>query len=401
MPRVDFKRGSDIDSLYGLMLQVFLNGTKAGTKVSRHSVLGAIMQGVASVGQIAIKDVAIANTEFYIEDAVGRDLDEIAVSYGIAGRLGGVPATTFVRLVTTGVEDAEYAPELVFLSDEGIRFNLDEGVIIPRGKTYAYAKVVASVPGIVGNVPAFSINRIAGGVPTEHLAVSNEYAAGFGADEESDERFKQRIKNSFNNCAVGTLARIEEVLKVNYPNVLRIVHMGFDGTGNVLLGVVPVNSQRFNEEELSVMLSTIRPYLSLSDVIPNENRVIGTKLANIGYHYIDVDIRLSMEARTNIRDLQTAISIGFFREVDYRFWEWSPGRVEWDNLLDIVKGLPGVQYVLDERFSPRADIIVDYPLFPRFRSLIVRNLEGVVIGSSDLTEYYYPNNINASIGATV
>ena len=284
--------------------------------MSRHSALGGMLQSVARLAQVAIKDVAVANTEFFIDDAIGHDLDEIAVSYGVSGRFGGTSASTYVRLVTEINEDVFYeAGTVSFTSDDGIRFDLSESVTIGPGVLLGFAKVIASITGERGNVPALSINQITP-PPTGHLAVSNEFAAAFGSEAEGDTRFRERIKRSFNNCAVTTLARIEEVVKAAHNDVLRLIHMGFDSIGNVILGVVPVNARVYNESDLADMLATAAPYLSLSDRIPYRNRVIGTRFVNISYQEIDVEIRVNLAAGTDIRNLYTAISVGFLREVD-------------------------------------------------------------------------------------
>ena len=116
-----------------------------------------------------------------------------------------------------------------FTSTSGITFSLEEDVVIGING-YAYAKVRCNQEGLDTNVDPLSINKVSP-IPTGHLTCTNEYRATGGRDEEDDDLFRQRIKDSINQLARTTLSYLEQVfMKIN-PNVWRIHKGGIDAVG--------------------------------------------------------------------------------------------------------------------------------------------------------------------------
>ena len=78
--------------------------------------------------------------------------------------------------------------------------------------------------------------------------------------------------------------------------------------------------------------------------------------------------------------------------MDFRFWK-SGEKIEWDDLLQIVKETDGVRYVPDAFFKPRIDEIVPVNMFPRVKDFKMRDVEGNIIfdNQGNLSPIFYPN----------
>ena len=92
-----------------------------------------------------------------------------------------------------------------------------------------------------------------------------------------------------------------------------------------------------------------------------------------------------------------AIQIAMTKYLDFRYWV--PGsKVEWDDLLSIVKNTEGVRYVQDSTFYPHADEMVPINSLPRIRRFAMRDLKGDEIfsnGEDDtipLSPIFYPSD---------
>jgi hypothetical protein len=87
-------------------------------------------------------------------------------------------------------------------------------------------------------------------------------------------------------------------------------------------------------------------------------------------------------------DIQISIS----KYLDFRYWD-TTDKVEWDDLLIIVKNTDGVRYVADEFFTPNSDLIVSIGELPRIRGFIMRSLGGTILfdSTNNLTPVFYEN----------
>jgi hypothetical protein len=84
--------------------------------------------------------------------------------------------------------------------------------------------------------------------------------------------------------------------------------------------------------------------------------------------------------------MQTQIA----KYLDFRYWEEGV-KVEWDDLLQIVKNIDGVDYVPDTNFAPSTDTLVGKGELPRARGFIMRDLDDIILfnNSSNALEVFY------------
>lgn len=387
-----------VNELKLMFLEILLNKTDKINDIGADSVLNGIAFGCAKVGQKCLVNQAIVEGHIFPDTAYGVYLDELAAIRGVSPRFGAAASSTYVRLI--GDEGTTYLKDVqTFTSTSGITFSLEEDVVIGING-YAYAKVRCDQEGLDTNVDPLSINK-ASPIPTGHLTCTNEYRATGGRDEEDDDLFRQRIKDSINQLARTTLSYLEQVfMKIN-PNVLRLHKGGIDADGRLNLIVVSVNGQDFTDDEFNEILSRSEEYLSLSELLRSSTDY-ALKLNNVDWLPVDVEFRVDIDPAYDQDRVRREIQIQMSKLFDYRFWKYGD-KVEWENLLFVAKNVDGVRYVPDTHFYPHADINVPKYRLPRVRGFVMRDLDGNIIEDNGgvLSEVYYPNEIDVAFQSSV
>lgn len=409
-----------IEELKQMWLEIFLNKTDKVSDVSAESVLNAMAYADSKIGQKIMVNQAVIEGHIFPDTAAGEYLDALAALRGVAPRFGAAPATTYVRVI--GDPGTFYQAGTMFTSTTGLTFVSTEDVTIggvdeSTGRVVvnarmAYIPVRCTKSGAVTNIPPLSLNRV-NPTPPGHQSCTNEYQATGGRDQEDDETFRIRIKESVNQLAMNTLSQLEQVLMKINPRVLRVLKGGYgesQTTGSaaesrINLTVVSVNGQDFTQEEFDEMYSRAEEYLCLTDLLRVSiagARYPAINLRNVNWLFVNVDFRVDIDPAYNTDDVRTQIQLQMNKLFDYRFWE--PGdKVEWEDMLYVVKNVEGVRYVPDTHFNPGYDINVPEYTLPRVRSFVMRDLDGNVIidNGGVLSEVFYPNVEDANYQATV
>jgi len=380
-----------IDRLKELIVEIFYDKQDRVTKSSDNSVINAIFYGMAKVGQKGLVDIANVEGQLFPEFATGTLLDNVANRLGVADRFGATGSSTFVRLV--GASGTEYlAATNTFSSTGGVVFELAQDITIPIDG-YIYANVRSNDVGLKTNVNPHTITNVTP-IPTGHSYVINEFRAIGGIDLEGDQTFRQRIMNYPNLLSETTLEKLNQIfIKIN-NNVLRTIYQGLSITGKNRLGVLTQNGTELSASELDDLLSNAQKFIAITDLRKFGNNVVGLQLENIEYFPIDIDFRVDIVQNFDPDELRIDIQTKFARDVDYRFWN-DGDIVEWDNLLRIVKDTQGVRSVPDKQFIPQADIEIPTGQFPRFRSFIMRDLDGAILvdAQGNLDPVFFSNTL--------
>jgi len=390
---------STIEELKQLFIEGLLNHTNKVTKVDNLSVLSGISYGAAKTSQKAIKDIALLEARVFPDSAYSTYLDDVAENNGISPRftasgsscylrLVGTPGTTYVQFINT------------FTGDGGIVFDL-EGTVTIGADGYTYAKVRSQSSGVKTNVLGLAIKTVSP-VPSGHQYVINEYKATGGRDAEDDNLFRQRIKNGPNILSRGTIAMLEQVfMKIN-SNVLRVFYNGIDSLGKVVLAVLTQNGISLTAAELNTLLLQGQEYFALTELKTFGTQTFGIYLQNQLFQPVDISFRVELFSSVNPDDVRKEIQIKFAKKYDFRYWD-STMRVEWDDLLQLVKDTNGVKYVPDQWFYPNNDVIIDKNKLPRFRGFLMIDLAGHIISNSSgsLSPVFYPNQADFSYAQTV
>ncbi len=383
-----------IEEIKQIISELALTKTDRVTKISEGSVFSGIIYGISKISQKAIKDIAIIESHVYPEFAYGKYLDDIALRFGIQPRLTASGSSTWVRVV--GEPGTEYYSGLNRCYDiQGVTFDFEENFIIPP-IGYTYQKVRSVEVGSKTNSAPFTINRVSP-QPDGHFYITNEFAAQYGRDFESDEMLKIRIKNSLNVLSAKTISYLEQILIKFNPNVLRVVRGGTE-SGKLRLIVLSQNGINFTQEEFEIMLNGIKDYLSITDLQSFGSEQVGITLNNPEWKYIDIDFRCKLDDSADPFSVRVDIQSRLSKMIDFRFWNYGMS-VEWDDILSVIKSTKGVKYVPDNFFNPRTDIPVGISEFPRFRGFVMRDINGVIISDSQnqINPVYYPNKVDGTI----
>jgi len=383
---------SSISSLKALYLEIFFNNTSKVSKISQFSVLNAHAFGISKLFQKNIKDVAIVESLMFPELSSGAYLDRSASLICGVERYGACGSSTYVLVYADS--GTVYIPgESTFVSNQGVIFNILE-VSIVGDNNYLYIPVRSSNTGLNTNVDALTINNITN-PPLGHLKCTNEFSAVGGRDSESDTDFKERLSSFPQFASISTMALILNNLKTIDNNILSIMKAGYTTDGKILLSLVTVNGQYYTADELSYFESQLSNFLTLSD-IDVQGIDIGIQLQNVqwfevGGSSVGVDFRVDIYSGYVEADVRKDIQIAMTKYFDFRFWNKT--KVEWDDLLQIVKSVTGVRYVPDEYFYPGVDQIVDLYKLPRVIKFIMRDLDGNILynNNSAALPIYYPS----------
>ena len=387
-----------VEELKQIFTEILLNKTDKISDVSNESVLNGIAYGCAKLTQRMLTNQAVVESHIFPDTAYGVYLDNLAKIKGISPRNKACGSTAYVRI--EGEPGTNYAKDIVTLSSSsGINFVLENDFTLNE-TGWGYAKVKSKQVGLTSNVDALTINTM-NNSPKGHYACTNEYCAVGGMDNESDDIFRMRIKDSVNQLARNTLSYIEQVfIKIN-NRVLKVYKGGVDGDNKLNLIVVSVNGQDFSEEEFNELLSKSEEYLSLTEIL-QETTGFSLKLKNVDWLPIDIDFRASIDTSYDIDNIRKQMQVKISKLFDYRFWKYGD-RVEWENMLYVVRSIEGVRYVPDNYFNPQADInVVKYRL-PRLRGFILRDLDGNIIADNYaiLSSFNYPNDSDNTFQSSV
>lgn len=378
-----------ISLLKSLFIELFLNKTDKVSDISDNSVVNATAFGVAKVGQKCLKDVAIVSARIFPDTASGTDLDKSAQLFGASPRKGALGSSAYVTVVAD--EGTVYeAGKYEFVSLNGIRFSIESSVTVGTNG-YDYVKVRSVGTGSQTNVAPNTITSVVG-TPPGHKACTNEYYAVGGRDTEDDETFRVRIKNNLNILSIGTREYFTQVFQGLDDRVLMFFNFGVNEEGKLELALSTQNGVEFTETELEDLLQKASPYFPLSD----RNKLgetVGITLTNVKWYLVNVDFRCKVYDNYDKDEVRRNIQITMTKYFDPR--TWTPGsKIEWDDLLMIVKNTDGVQYVQDSTFLPSTDELVPENQIPRIRSFVMRELDGEDYFDNDdaLAPIYYPSD---------
>jgi hypothetical protein len=383
-----------------LFLETFLDLTDKVSKVSRNSALAAFGGAVARTTGKAEKDIALALAELFPDMSFGSVLDRAAKNLGVNKRLPAIGSTTYVR-ISADPGTVYQAGVHQFISTEGPAFNLTQNVTV-GSFGFAYAKVESVDVGSKANVHALTISRVMP-APSGHKNVINEARADWGRDDESDEIFRLRIKDSGNLYSRDTLTMLEQLCLGINSKVLKLFNYGIDNVGKRVLAVLTQNGTDLTQTELDTLRNGTARFLALSDSQRWGTEYVGVVYKNVAYQPIDISFRVVLDNSVSPDDVREKIQVAISKYLDFRTFNPSKQRVEWDNLLEICKSARGVRYIPDQYFYPRIDIGVHHYKMPRLRGFMMLNMDGSVISNvqGTLSPVYYPAVADFSYQQTV
>ena len=390
------------EELAQIFIENLINNTSKITKVSDGSIVGAIAQANGKLANLILKDISIIQSGLFVDTATGDALDEYAKREGFPSRFGPNGSSTFIRLV--GAPGTTYLSGTHFLtSSNGLLFTFSANVTIPSFG-YIYARISSTTTGQNTNVPPLSITKISPS-PVGHIYCINEYAAIGGQDSENDDNFRERLIKGANILSRDTLSFYEQLFMKFNNRVLRLVHLGTNSSSKVVLGIVCVDGGLLTSDELLDLTKKSEKYFSLRDYRPNGTTGdYGVLIQNMNFQAIDFDFRIKINTNFIQDDVRKDIQIALNKIYDYRFWD--SNIVEWDDALQTVKSVDGVDYVNDEFFkinTQAKDLTLQAKYLPRVRSFVMRDLDNNILVdlSGNLNPTYFNNQPDSLFQTTI
>ena len=384
------KTANTIANLKNLWIEMFLNKTDRVSNIADGSVLNGVAYGTAKVAQKAIKDIAIVEAQIFPKSATGEYLDKSAALFGVSPRKEALGSSTYVRVFAE--PGTHYEVGTKFISKNGVQFTVDQPFTVDKSG-YGYISVRSVITGSTTNVEANSITEVSPR-PLTHIECTNEYAAIGGRDYEDDETFRNRIINYNNKLSTDTMEGWTQIFQDLDPRILKVMNVGLGEDGKTHIYLVTQNGSFFTDDELEELLTKATPYFGLTE-LDLQGNTLGIVIENAKWMYVGgeegVDFRVELSPNAVIADVRKNIQIAMTKYLDFRFWE-AGKKVEWDDLLEVVKTAEGVKYVPDEYFFPYFDEEVPLNMLPRIKGFRMRDLEGNILydSGSSLSNIFYP-----------
>jgi hypothetical protein len=382
-----------LTELKQMWLELFLNKTDKVSDVADDSVLNATAYGCSKVAQKAIKDIAIVEAKLFPKYAKGSYLDESAKLFGAEERRGAIGSSTYLLVKAT--PGTEYIKTTnIFKNLNGISFEMEEDSVIVGDSGFEYIKVRSTGTGIKTNVNANTVSIVVP-VPIGHIGITNEYMATGGADEESDDVFRNRILTSKSYLSKTTKQYYIQILQSIDDRILSVYIGDRDENGNSVFKLSTQNGSSFTENELDIILDLFKSYLPSTELNQFGNTT-GLTLSNVDYHEIGsttgIDFRCVIDPSYNTDDVRKNIQINISKIYDFRTWV-DGTNIEWDDILSVVKNTEGVRYVYDEYFYPNQDERVSWGKLPRVKRFVMRDVNGVIVYDNNgiLSPIFYPS----------
>ena len=384
------KTANTIANLKNLWIEMFLNKTDRVSNIADGSVLNGVAYGTAKVAQKAIKDIAIVEAQIFPKSATGEYLDKSAALFGVSPRKEALGSSTYVRVFAE--PGTHYKVGTKFISKNGVQFTVDQPFTVDKSG-YGYISVRSVITGSATNVEANSITEVSPR-PLTHIECTNEYAAIGGRDYEDDETFRNRIINYNNKLSTDTMEGWTQIFQDLDSRILKVMNVGLGEDGKTHIYLVTQNGSFFTDDELEELLTKATPYFGLTE-LDLQGNTLGIVIENAKWMYVGgeegVDFRVELSPNAVIADVRKNIQIAMTKYLDFRFWE-AGKKVEWDDLLEVVKTAEGVKYVPDEYFFPYFDEEVPLNMLPRIKGFRMRDLEGNILydSGSSLSNIFYP-----------
>ena len=375
---------SSITELKSIVTEFILNETNKLSKLSVGSVFNAVAYGIAKIGQKALREIAVVESQLFPEYAVGNTLDVVAKRYGIFSRLGANQSSVYIYLYAD--PGTIYNKNTCsFTSNDGITFTLNNNVTIDSNR-YAYALATSVESGEKANIVPFSITGCTN-APTGHKFCTNTFAAYGGRNIESDDEFRTRIENINNSISTKTLEYLAQVALNFNPNILKFVHLGTH-QGKTKLGIYTQSGSALSDSELANLAIQMREFLALSDISENlEQRVY---FSNVDYFPIDISMKISyMTDLYSINDIYSAIQKKLVSYIDYRYLN-TESNISWISLYELIKNTEGIVNINYGDFlinGGQKDIVINKSLLPRFRQMLIYDLNGNSLLDTGMTTY--------------
>ncbi len=177
------------------------------------------LYALASEVQALLAQADWVLNQSFPQTAAGRYLDYHAETRALT-RLPAAKATGVLRFSapSAAVTDCEIDAGSVAMTSGGVRFETTEKATLAKGKNYVDVPAIAVEAGANGNAIAGAIHLMSV-YPVGITQCENPEAFSGGSDEESDEKLRERVLESYKRLPNGANAAFYEQEAMRFPTV--------------------------------------------------------------------------------------------------------------------------------------------------------------------------------------
>jgi uncharacterized phage protein gp47/JayE len=266
-----------------------------------------ITAAIAAVGDRLVGYYADLTRATFVDGARGADLTKLASDHWNLTRFPAVQAigsVTFTRTSTVGVATVPAGTVVATERDSlgvTVEYTTDDLLSLGGGVASGSVDVTAVVGGLAGNVQASQIVRIptviAGGFT---WSVTNAAAIIGGAEEESDDELRERIRTYTTTIRRGTLSALEYGAK-QVPQVKQATAVE-DSSGNVVVYVTDADGSS-NAAMVSDVLDELEEWRAAGANVT----VSGGSLYELNPIEITLTVRSGVDTAAIAADVKAAI----------------------------------------------------------------------------------------------
>lgn len=338
------------------------------------SILSAISTEIQSL-YLAVAEVDRA---WDVQTASGEDLDRLGAQRGLF-RFGARPSSLVARIILRNtVGGAPATPTMTTLTastNSGAVFNFTGTATFVRFNStsdYSFVNVVmeSADTGPGSNVSLGTLTSVISQSftkPANHdLIITNITPGQGGAEEESDEEFRQRIIDKPNIDALGVEPFYLSIIRELEPSVIRIKLTGGTGIGAIVVNYLTDSGAPLSDLVRDDIINTIKELFPVGT--SNVSLVPMTLLP------IDLNVRTTLMTGYTLAQVSQNIAESL---ADYLNWsEWaldgeSSRVVPRDELITLVNTTDGVDLLDTVSFTPTGDTTLGDLVLPRAGNVIV------------------------------
>lgn len=338
------------------------------TYFGKGSVIRALVHSVSRrLGEIWF-DYSQKMKTMFLSTAQGSDLDGYGSDRGMS-RLGASPSK--VLLVFKGSNGTVIPENTQVTGDHGFVFETLAAATIGTDGDYNFGSeglgctVVAqsTASGAGTRVAENTINQMVTPI-TGVSSVSNPLPAYYGADEETDEEFRYRIKHRISILNNGTTAFVAEACKEVNEDINRVY---VEKVGGDVLNVYTVT--RSNTFLSSSQKSAIKAHLNDKwKILPQIN------IVDIPFTSINVYIKVRPVDGASLQETFVSIADDIMDFLDFRRWPFGEN-VSSDDILNICLNNEAVDDIDVTTFSPSDNIDVANNSIPMLENITMINMD--------------------------
>lgn len=275
--------------------------------VNEGDISDMIAAAIAAVGDRLVGYQADLTRATFVDGARGAELTTLASDHWNIARIAAAKAlgaATFTRTSTVGVATVPAGTVVATERDslgQTVEYTTDTLLSLPALTASGTVGITASVGGLAGNVQLGKVVRVPSTIPGGFSwTVNNAGAIIGGAEEESDDELRERIRTFSTTLRRGTLSALEfgarQVAQVKQATAVE------DSSGSVTVFVTDTNGAS-NAQMVSDVLDELENWRAAGALVT----VTGGSLFQLNPISITLAVRAGVDTAAITADVKAAI----------------------------------------------------------------------------------------------